>query len=186
VTRRPAPAVLSRPRHAGLTVFALAAVLGAGALLADTAWADPARFIPWKEATTPVLALNDLAGRPHTLADYRGSVVLANFWATWCEPCREEMASMRALQRRLAGRPFVVLLVNFGETRLRVNEFVQREPLAFSILMDPNQDAARAWRVRVLPSSFLVGPDGRVRYGVIGEIDWATAEAVSIVQTLLP
>lgn len=186
MTRSPAPVDPSRPRHARLTVLVLAAVLGAGALVAGTAWADPARFIPWKEATTPALALSDLTGRPHTLADYRGSVVLANFWATWCEPCREEMASMRALQQRLAGRPFAVLLVNFGETRLRVNEFVKRESLGFSILIDPNQDAARAWRVRVLPSSFLVGPDGRVRYGVIGEIDWASAQALSVVEALLP
>ena len=186
MTQGPAPIDLSRPRVTWFTMASLAAVLGACVLLTGTAWADPVRFIPWKEATTPALALTDLAGRPHTLADYRGRVVRANFWATWCEPCREEMASMRALQQRLAGRPFAILLVNFGESRLRVNEFVKRESLAFSILLDPNQDAARAWRVRVLPSSFLVGPDGRLRYGVIGEIDWASAEAASVVQALLP
>jgi thiol-disulfide isomerase/thioredoxin len=185
VTRGPAPADHPRPRCAPFTILSLAAILGACLLLNGAARADSTRFIPWNDATTPALALNDLAGRPHTLADYRGSVVLVNFWATWCEPCREEMTSMRALHQRLAGRPFAILLVNFGETRMRVSEFVKRESLAFSILLDPNQDASRAWRVRVLPSSFLVAPDSRVRYGVIGEIDWASAGAVDVVQALL-
>jgi peroxiredoxin len=166
-------------------MLSLAAILGACLLLTGTARADSTRFIPWNDATTPALALSDLAGRQHTLADYQGNVVLLNFWATWCEPCREEMASMRALHQRLAGRRFVILLVNFGETRMRVSEFVKRESLTFSVLLDPNQDASRAWRVRVLPSSFLVGPDSRARYGVIGEIDWASAGAVDVVQALL-
>ena len=79
----------------------------------------------------------------------------------------------------------MVLLINYGEARARVADFAKRESIAFPILLDPNQDASKAWRVRVLPSSFLVGPDGQVRYKVIGEIDWAHAEAVEIVQSLL-
>ena len=92
---------------------------------------------------------------------------------------------MRRLQERLAGKPFTVLLVNHGEARVRVRDFVSREALALSVLLDPNQDASRAWRVRVLPSSFLVGADGRVRYTVIGEMDWASPESVEAIQTLL-
>ena len=92
---------------------------------------------------------------------------------------------MRRLQERLAGKPFTVLLVNHGEARVRVRDFVSREALALSVLLDPNQDASRAWRVRVLPSSFLVGADGRVRYMVIGEMDWASPESVEAIQTLL-
>jgi len=153
-------------------------------LLTGDVRADPSRFIPWKEPAAPSLALKDLAGRSHTLDDYRGNVVLVNFWATWCEPCRDELASIQALQQRLAGRPFVILLVNYGESRARVGEFVKRESISFPILLDPNQEAPRAWRVRVLPSSFLVAPDGRVRYSVIGEINWAGVEAANLVQRL--
>jgi peroxiredoxin len=169
---------------------ALAALLFGFALTAsssrpDAARADTRRFVPWSGAETPSLALNDLSGRAHALADYRGTVVLLNFWATWCEPCRAEMASMRRLQERLAGKPFTVLLVNHGETRMRVGDFVKREALALAVLLDPNQDASRAWRVRVLPSSFVLGADGRVRYTVTGEMDWASPESVETVEALL-
>jgi thiol-disulfide isomerase/thioredoxin len=154
-------------------------------VLAASAAADTTRFIPWKDAPAPPLALNDLAGGARTLDDYRGRLVLLNFWATWCEPCRDEMASMRKLQERLSGRPFAVVLVNYGEARARVADFIAREAIAFPVLLDPNQSAPRAWRVRVLPSSFLIALDGRVRYSVVGEIDWASEVAVGMVQGLL-
>ena len=142
--------------------------------------------MPWTRPDVPALALKDLAGRPHTLADYRGKVVLLNFWATWCEPCREEMPSMRALRERLAGRPFEVVTVNYGEAASRARDFLQRERLDLITLLDPGQETAKAWRVRVLPGSFLIDPDGRVRYSVIGELDWASEEAVETVRKLLP
>jgi cytochrome c biogenesis protein CcmG, thiol:disulfide interchange protein DsbE len=172
-------------------VPAALAALVVGFALAGSAWphgdarADITRFVVWSGSDTPSLALNDLSGRAHAIANYRGRVVLVNFWATWCEPCRAEMASMQRLQERLAGQPFTVLLVNYGEARMRVGDFVKREALGFSVLLDPNQDASRAWRVRVLPSSFLVDAEGRVRYTVIGELDWASQESVATVQTLL-
>ena len=151
---------------------------------ATRADADRSRFVPSRETSAPALSLKDINGKTYTLADYRDHVVLVNFWATWCEPCRAEMASMRQLKERLAGRPFVVLLVNYGEARARVADYVKREPVEGTILLDPNQDAPRAWRVRVLPSSFLIGSDGRVRYSVIGEIDWASQDAIDVVQEL--
>ena len=93
---------------------------------------------------------------------------------------------MRALRERLAGQPFEVLAVNYGEAASRVHDFFQRERPAFVTLLDPNQDAARAWRVRVLPGSFLLDVDGRVRYSVVGELDWTSDEAVRKVRGLLP
>jgi thiol-disulfide isomerase/thioredoxin len=165
------------------TVIA-ATMLCAAIAPAMRADADRSRFVPSRETATPVLTLKDISGKTYTLADYRDHVVLVNFWATWCEPCRAEMASMQQLKQRLAGRPFVVLLVNYGEARARVADFVKREPVEGTILLDPNQDAPRAWRVRVLPSSFLVDPDGRVRYNVIGEIDWASQDTIAVVQEL--
>ena len=148
--------------------------------------ADVSRFVPWTRAETPPLSLKDLSGKEHALADYRGKVLLLNFWATWCEPCKDEMPSMRALKERLAGQPFEVLVVNYGEGAGKVREFLTREKLELVALLDPNKDAARAWRVRVLPGSYLIDTDGRVRSNVIGEYDWASDEAMKAVRALLP
>jgi cytochrome c biogenesis protein CcmG, thiol:disulfide interchange protein DsbE len=151
---------------------------------APRAAADASRFVPWK-GETPTLSLKDVHGKVHALADYRGKVVLVNFWATWCEPCKDEMPSMVKLKEKLAAQPFEVLVVNFGESPSRVGEFLARENLTLTALLDPNKAAARAWRVRVLPGSFLLGRDGRARYTVIGELDWATETAVQKVRELL-
>jgi peroxiredoxin len=157
----------------------------ATSIVSAIAAADTSRFVPWTRAETLALSLKDPDGKVHTLADYRGKVLLVNFWATWCEPCREEMPAMRTLRERLAGQPFEILAVNYGESPIRVREFLAREQLELIALLDPNQDVARAWRVRVLPGSFLVDAEGRVRYAVIGEYDWASEGAMKTVRGLL-
>ena len=148
--------------------------------------ADESRFLPWKGAATPALELQDLSGRPHALADYRGQVVLINFWATWCEFCKDEVASMKKLQDQLAGRPLAILFVNYGESPSKVRAYAAHLSPDARVLRDPDQEAARAWRVRVIPSSFLVDAEGRVRYSVIGNLDWGTEESVRTVRSLLP
>jgi thiol-disulfide isomerase/thioredoxin len=152
---------------------------------APRAQAGTSRFIPWKDASTLSMALKDPAGAPHALADYRGKVVLVNFWATWCDPCREEMPSMQRLKERLSDQRLAILAVNYGESRERVAEFLQRMPLDLEMLLDPGQETARAWKVRILPMSFLLDAEGRVRYSIIGEIDWESPEAVNTVRRLL-
>jgi len=165
-------------------VLAVAVLAGAGSLAPADPHADPARFAPWTRGAPPPLALIDLAGRRHTLADHRGKVVLVNFWATWCEPCRDEMPSLARLRASLGGR-LVVLAVNYGESKPRVADFLARLGVDLPVLLDPNREAPRAWRVRVLPTSFVVGPDGRVRYTVVGEVDWTSPEALRAVRGLL-
>jgi peroxiredoxin len=145
-----------------------------------------ARFVPWNQGAPPALALKDLDGRAHALADYRGTVVLVNFWATWCDPCQDEMPSLRRLRDRLAGEPFAILGVNHGgESTAKVRAFRDRLDIDFPLLLDPGGETPRGWRVRVLPASFVVGRDGRVRYHVIGEIDWASADALAVIRGLL-
>jgi thiol-disulfide isomerase/thioredoxin len=141
---------------------------------------------PWPGGATPPLALQDLAGRAHALEDYRGKVVLINFWATWCEPCRAEMPSIGKLRAALAGRPFAVLAVNLGESEGRIRRFLEQVPMDFPVLLDRDGAAAKAWRARVLPASFLVGADGRVRYVVIGEYDWTQDAVRKAIVALMP
>ena len=156
-------------------------------LLLLIAGARAAELKPWTgDATPPALALKDLEGREHRLADYRGKVVLVNFWATWCEPCREEMPAMQRLQQRLEGKPFVVLAVDFGEGDARVKGFLKELPLPFTFLLDRDSSVARAWRVRVLPVSFLIDADQRIRYSAVGDAAWDSPAVEQVVGRLLP
>ncbi|MFS0756887.1 TlpA disulfide reductase family protein [Noviherbaspirillum sp. 1P10PC] len=123
------------------------------------------------QASAPMV-LPDLSGREVDLAAFKGEVVLVNFWATWCEPCREEMPSLQRLEKKLAGKPFRVVAVNIGEGAPRIRQFLERTPVSFTILRDAESEVMKAWRVRMLPASFLVDRRGMLRYQLIGEADY--------------
>ena len=129
--------------------------------------------------------LKDLEGRSHRLADYRGKVVLVNFWASWCGPCITEIPSLRDLRARMAGRPFEVAAVNYMEGKSKVHRFMGRVDMPFRILLDRDGATFKTWEGQVLPTSFLVDPDGRVRYWVQGPIDWSSPEVVDTIDGLL-
>jgi peroxiredoxin len=152
-------------------------------LLGTTAWAAELR--PWAGGATPALALEDLQGKTRDLAQYRGKVVLVNFWATWCEPCRAEMPSLERLRASLAGQGFEVLGVNMAEPLSRIEKFTAELPLGFPLLRDRDGATAKAWRAKVLPASFLVDASGRIRYYVYGEVDWSSAAVREKVGELL-
>jgi thiol-disulfide isomerase/thioredoxin len=148
--------------------------------------AGAADLKPWAGGAAPGLELRGLDAREHRLADYRGSVVLINFWATWCAPCREEMPSMQRLKEQLVGKPFVVLAVNLDEPESRVRKFLSEMAVDFVVLLDPGKHAAKAWNARILPASFVVGSDGRIRFSLVGETRWDEEGVVHRVSGLLP
>ena len=140
----------------------------------------------WTGGPPPALALKDLDGGTHRLVDYRGKVVLINFWATWCGPCRDEMPSIQRLKDKLSGKPFVVLAVNLDEPESRIRKFLAQMKLDFPVLLDPERKTARAWQARILPASFVVGADGKIRYSLVGEINWDHEHIVARISELLP
>jgi peroxiredoxin len=154
-------------------------------LVAIPVAASAAELKPWSGGPTPALELEDLSGQMHRLADYRGKVVLVNFWATWCEPCRAEMPSIDGLRGALDGKPFQVLAVNLAEPLSRIEKFAGTMPLHFPLLRDRDGAVAKAWRARLLPASFLIGRDGRIRYVAYGELDWTSEVVRSVVDQLL-
>jgi thiol-disulfide isomerase/thioredoxin len=141
---------------------------------------------PWKGGATPALVLKDLQGRDHRLEDYKGQVVVLNFWATWCEPCREEMPSMQRLKERMAGTPFALLAVNYAEGDARVEAFLQKVPVDFTILLDRDAAASKRWQARALPYTVVIDPAQRIRYTVLGELDWTAPEVEATLRKLLP
>jgi peroxiredoxin len=135
---------------------------------------------------TPALELADAKGGRHRLSDYRGKVVLLNFWATWCEPCRAELPSIERLRTALAGRPFVVLAVQMGGSARTAQDVADELGLRFPLLLDRDSSVTGAWGVKTLPTSFLIGLDGAVAFSHPGELDWSSRESRRRVEGLLP
>jgi len=167
-------------------VFLLAAAAAVLSALAGAALAAGGELKPWRGGATPPFALRDLKGKEHRLSDYRGKVVVLNFWATWCNPCREEMPSMQRLQDRLAGEPFAVIAIDYGEDPARIREFLKKVPVRFALLLDRNTSAATAWGVRVLPTTLVIDAQQRIRYSVIGDLEWDSPAVESTLRKLLP
>lgn len=163
-----------------------ALLVAAACLLLQSLVAGAGELKVWSGGRTPPLMLADLDGKRHDLTAYRGQVVLVNFWATWCEPCRDEMPSIQRLRNRLAGKPFVVLAVNLDEPESRIRNFLSKMPLDFSILVDQEKAVTKAWKVRTLPMSFIIGRDGRIRYSLTGELAWDHDSVVNLLAELMP
>jgi len=145
-----------------------------------------AELLPWKgPSAAPPLALRDLDGREHRLADYRGKVVVINFWATWCEPCREEMPSLQRLADHMAGRPFVLLGVDMADSEPRVRAFLQQTPVRFPLLLDRDSAVAKAWKVKLLPTTLIIDQAQRIRHAAYGELVWDSAEIKAAIEQLL-
>lgn len=139
----------------------------------------------WAGGPTRPLGLKDLEGRLHDLADYRGTVVVVNFWATWCQPCREELPSLERLRDAMRGRRFEVLAVNVAEGESRVRRFLGDVPLRLPVLLDGDGETQRAWKVRGLPATFLLDREGVIRFWHLGELDWAQPAILRTVESLL-
>jgi peroxiredoxin len=137
-------------------------------------------------AAAPPLQLTDTAGAVHRLSDYRGKVVLVNFWATWCEPCLAELPTLERLRAAFAGRPLVILAVQMGGSARMARNTAEKLSLRFPMLLDRDEAASRAWQVDLLPTSFLIGPDGAVAFTQAGELDWSDAGARQRIERLLP
>jgi thiol-disulfide isomerase/thioredoxin len=138
------------------------------------------------EQAAPALSLPDLAGRQHDLADYRGKVVLVNFWASWCAPCLVEMPSMQRLTSTLKDRPFALLAVNVKEAKAKVWRFKKLLKVSFPALLDSDGVATQAWDVQFYPTSFLIDAEGKIRYTAYGAIEWDSDEPRQIIEELMP
>ncbi|MGA7595011.1 MAG: TlpA disulfide reductase family protein [Gallionella sp.] len=123
-----------------------------------------------KPIPAPEFTLEDIDGKKFSLEEYRGKVVLLNFWATWCPPCRREMPSMERLHRNFKGKDFTVLAVNQMEDSDQVFIFTGGLEVSptFTILFDKNSDVARAYGVVGLPTTYLIDKNGKIRFRAIG------------------
>jgi peroxiredoxin len=134
----------------------------------------------------PDFTLEDISGKQYSLNDLRGKVVLVNFWATWCPPCRAEMPSMEKLNQLLRGEDFVMLAVNIEPNgRQTVPRFLENSSHSFPILFDEQGIVQQLYGVYKFPETFVVRKDGIIDDKVIGAIDWAHPETIAYFRDLL-
>ncbi|PKL74993.1 MAG: thioredoxin [Candidatus Melainabacteria bacterium HGW-Melainabacteria-1] len=131
----------------------------------------------------------ELKGAAIKLADYRGKVVFLNFWATWCEPCKEEMPSMERLYQKFKGQPFEILAVSLDANPTQdVPAFLSKTKmsLSFPLLMDKDQLISKQlYRTTGVPESFIIGPDGKVIKHAIGKYEWDSQPIIDYFDNLL-
>jgi thiol-disulfide isomerase/thioredoxin len=132
----------------------------------------------------PELSLPDLAGEQRSLKEFAGKVLLVNFWASWCQPCIDEMPSIERLKAALADQPFAVVGVNVAEAERRVNATVQRLGITFPVLLDKDSAAFKGWGASVLPTAYVLDGRGRVRYVGRGPVEWDRVDIVDMMVRL--
>jgi len=130
-------------------------------------------------------SLADFRDKIHTLADYRGKVLLVNFWASWCPPCIYEMPELTRLQQQMADRPFEVIAINVGEKKYKVHKFTRLINFELPVLLDTSNQAFKDWQVQTLPTSFLVDANGTVRHKIRGNPGWEQSETISMIEQLI-
>lgn len=172
------------PRRWKLTLTVLMVVSGLIALGHLQAGPEPGRPGTVTAAATeqrpftgyyaPGLELRDFAGKTVNLADYRGLPVFVNFWATWCQYCRQEMPEIVKAYREVGGRTkgkVVFLLVDVGESTEVVRKYATRQIPGLPVVLDPDGKMAQRYLVQGYPTSFFIGADGVIKDKVVGALD---------------
>jgi peroxiredoxin len=142
-------------------------------LIATAGWSAPDGWsmgsrVPAVGMEAEDFQLTDLNGTPHSLRQYRGKIVLMNFWATWCKPCTTEMPAMQTIYDKLKDKGFVVLAINELEDEAKVREHIKTYGHTFTVLMDPDNKVANQFGVFGLPVSVFIDQQGKVQEYIKG------------------
>ncbi len=141
---------------------------------------------PMKETTpTPDFSLINPEGKKISLKDFRGKTVFLNFWATWCEPCREEMPAMEKLYQENQNNNFVVVAINVKDRKQEALAFVKELKITYPIAFDPNAEVASLYGAWGLPTTYLIGPKGEGLARGWGPAQWYSPAARKLIKDLL-
>jgi thiol-disulfide isomerase/thioredoxin len=128
----------------------------------------------------PNFTVTDLGGREVKLADLRGKVVVLNFWATWCPPCREEIPSMMRLNQAMAGRPFQMLAVSIDEGgKAAVEGYFKQSGTSLPAFLDTDHSVGKLYGLTGVPETFVIDKKGVILKKIVGPMDWSAPEVFS-------
>ncbi len=128
--------------------------------------------------SNPQFSLTDMQGDTHNLEQYRGNIVLVQFWATYCTPCRKEMPTMNRLIQKMEGKPFKIVTINMAESQDMVQAFLDEVPVDFPVLLDRDGATIGEWKVFAAPANFILDKNGKIVFTLYGAIDWDADDMV--------
>ena len=175
-------------RHLGFAGVVLAAMLFLGLNSPIASAGQALTPINNELIFRPELALVNMQGERRHLEDYKGSVLLVNFWATWCPPCVKELPSIATARKLLSDEAFEVLAINVGEDKVQIERFLRTRLGGVSnleVLIDDNLVAVKDWKVRALPTTYIVDHTGRVVYSATGEHDFSDSAVIDKIRELI-
>ena len=141
---------------------------------------------PQKVLSAPSFDLPGLKKGSMRLSDYKGKLVLLNFWASFCAPCRVEMPALENLWQRYRDQGFVVLALSADRDNLKqVEQLIKDGGYSFPVLLDTEGEVRKMYEVRALPTSYLIGRDGKFIGRIIGEREWNSVDGRTLIEKLL-
>jgi len=144
-------------------------------------------FQVFKEAVeAPEIELEDTNGQLVSLSSHRGKVVILNFWATWCPPCRAEMPSMQRLYEELNDDGIELLAVDLQESEKTVKDFLEKNGYTFPVLFDRTGQAGAMYGARSIPTTYLIDADGMAVARVVGTREWDDEELYEVLLSMVP
>jgi thiol-disulfide isomerase/thioredoxin len=174
-----------------LVKFCLALMSTSSLVVAESEWQQPELGYQLSALSKPIPApafnLMDMDEEHHSLEKYRDKVILLNFWATWCPPCRREMPSMESLHQSLKDENFVVIAINQMEEPDHVFAYTGQLDVdpTFLLLFDTDSKISQAYKVNGLPTTYLIDKKGLIRYRAIGGRDFNHLQVRRLIRQLL-
>jgi len=135
--------------------------------------------------TPKPIDLVSLDGKRIVRKDYKNKVTIINFWATWCPPCVEEIPMLNRLKAEMKDESFELISINYGEDRAIINKFLEKVNVHFPVLLDEGGRVSGEWNIIILPSTYVIGPDGRFAYSVNAAIEWDKPQVVQAMKDLV-
>ena len=144
--------------------------------VAPKAWAQFDKSAWPANMATPKIEAIDLQGKAWNATELAGKVVVLNFWATWCAPCKDELPTLQTLHD-ISDAQTVVLTINVREPAARAARYMQSTGMTFPVISDTKGELAKRWGVTVYPTTILIAPNGQARWRVVGDVDWSGPQA---------